>query len=1585
MASWNKNYITVPKWDGSGSSGTTNSNVINVSSLNANNISTNFLEARSISSLNGSIAFLSNLVLNTGVIQLGITPTILTAEAGVLYVNGDAVAFPSTLSTIADWSFFKSQSDVDMSRSTLYNVQSISTNTLSTGTLQTNIARVNGLSTLNISSANITFDTLNGRAGVINTLSGSNAVYFNGTFSNTITSNVFSRNLFASSIVCSNSIRSLGVSSITISTFLLEANTVAASYGVAAGIVEVRDTLFTKDMRLFDPSYPVWDSNTVYNLSNIIQYNFNFYQALTSNRNVTPGSNIPDWVNDGTYFVNNITYVGGVGSYRCINNISGSFTSPNGDLANWTPFNVSSDGSNVWSNLGFLTDLRGGITGSVKSFISVGSIVVSNANISTLASGNITATSFISTPVVNTQLSLVSTINANNVSTGNITAGLLTSFSTLTQHINLYNGPYTQYDINRTYVPGNAVIYNNSNYSAVSSNRGMFPNVNIPNWISGATYQPFNYAFVVGAGCYRCLNTVTSSTPPNADFVNWAIFSPFNLIAQLWIPQGPTVGASIVGDANSFINIGSINVNNISTGTSINLSNITSYNITNSNNISNGGNFSNAGNANLNTLTTTGQVYTQNILNVQGLMSLQSDMYGQTNDVTLLVPPFTTTPQFLKDILNIREGQFETLNIFGGSTGNRLEPPYRNNSIVNIGTSEICPAVVTIGGVNLLEDTAALTVYGEVNVELGSFNSYYTANFYPLNFEANAINVYGLSYLNGGVTITGFTDCLGTLDVQGITTFTGAVNALGVVTIEGETNIAGLLTAEAGIGVVGAATFQAGDIIIGNSGGGPTNNFNLYCYYNNTDIENLTNNGNADFRQNVNIDGTLTANILSLNSTTTKYANISTLFVSTLIGNVGKFNNLTTSNISTQHISTLNLDALITKGNLLTLQSYNESDPVLQLTRNIDGVEFFEGGLTANSNLGFTLVSLSSLTVLANDDINITSGKNVIVNASTFNVPTSASIYGLSTHSISTNFLLADTASIYGLSTHSISTNFVLADTVVAFKNLIAPSTTTQDIQLFSDIPNNIRSGITGDYLSYIDVGQGRFSTITSVSTLTSSITTNNIAVRGEVPFVAIYKPSDQDNPVGVFTAADGFGFGIVGTENIQILSSGGDIGIVTPNNIALAADQLVFVNGPELRVLSNANISSIQTFEVSTSKVYANSATIVNDLSANNLFTTNLLTYFIGNPLPFQSPVTFNDNLNISGNDIYNTATLSASNISTNFLSTGSLFVNNYAGNSISTNLISSGRLLSGLDITTPAISTTTISSATIFTNFINAPVNVNFGKNIIPSGNLDLGASGGFRWRNLWVSTISSIHVQTSTIVTRQIATDRIIPVLDSGTNTANLYPQSAGSQIGFFGSSGTNSGGFYNNLNVRSTNTQVLTPDVVGAFSNNIRVQGNLSTQNVFVSTINRKLYPYTSTFGVLNSASTFRFNGNDAVVPQVLYSNITFPHVGTFLVSGKNSLSKASGGTGAEPHGFFSLSRGLYASTFSVEDGFSSIPYMNRNNISTLNTFSSEIYVSSMNTNTRFITYTDYSAHSYVMDFGLGQLRATYIPSRGINPE
>lgn len=258
---------------------------------------------------------------------------------------------------------------------------------------------------------------------------------------------------------------------------------------------------------------------------------------------------------------------------------------------------------------------------------------------------------------------------------------------------------------------------------------------------------------------------------------------------------------------------------------------------------------------------------------------------------------------------------------------------------------------------------------------------------------------------------------------------------------------------------------------------------------------------------------------------------------------------------------------------------------------------------------------------------------------------------------------------------------------------------------------------------------------------------------------------------------------------------------------------------------------------------------------------------------------------------------------------------------NTISSLNISTGSLFSGLNITTPALSTTTISTSILITNSINAPINVNVGKSLIPFPgiNLNLGASGNFRWNNLWVSTISSIHVETSTInvqntitastinvnnvvgstlsffnvstnnitgfnllgtttlSTQQIfcsslqigPTDAILDILGSlrtqdlstvtcqassinantvtlnrifggllvanGTTTQNLNPFSIGAQIGF----GTTVGGlgFYNEGHFTSTFTRVIQPTLdAGAFSNIVTVNGNISTPNIFSSTIN-----------------------------------------------------------------------------------------------------------------------------------------------------
>ena len=1450
MASWNKNYITVPKWDGSGSN--TNSNVLNVSSLNANtlnanNISTGYIHAANLSTNNGSIAFLSNLVLNTGVIGLGIGPTFLTADKGILYVNGDAVAFPSSFSTIADWSQFKAVADVDMSRSTLYNVQSISTNTISSGTLQTNVARVRSLSTVNVSSGNITFDTLNGRAAVINTLSGSNLVYSNGTFSNTITSNIFSRTINSCNIVNSNSVRSFAISSFIVST----------GYIVA-------------DVGFF---------NSTFN-STIISYKGIFQSTATS-------------------------------------------------------------------------------------------LLVAN------------------------------NISSGNISASNISATYISNVEQITLSGNRPNVPWNSATL---YAPGDIIFVSPFSYVANYSNLDVYPQSNIQGFAPG-NYVVGEAAFVDGVGSYSCLVSGFYALTPN------------NYTGGQWVGRGPLdsdsptifwsvtdiitnpFGGTIIGNSNSLIRVGnvssiymnastlvtrnsiadSLQTNNISSGTAninilntsnIDTSNITSYNITNSNTLSN------AGEANLNTLVTSGQVYTQNILNVQGLMSLQSDVYGQTNDVTLLVPPFTTTPQFLQDILNIREGQFETLNIFGGSTGNTLLPPYRNNSIVNIGTSEICPAIVTIGGVNLLEDTAALTVYGEVNVELGSFNSYYTANFYPLNFEANAINVYGLSYLNGGVTITGFTDCLGTLDVQGITTFTGAVNALGIVTIEGETNIAGLLTAEAGIGIVGAATFQAGDIIIGNSGGGPTNNFNLYNYYNGTDVQNLTVNGTGDFRQNVNIDNNLTVGGIIFGTVISGSESVSTINVSTIRANnisttyltAGQafINSISTGSISTPNISVDVLNFKIATGQELLFKGEGGAATGMVFYRNVDEVQEADTGIITDNIDGFRILSASTITIQAEKEINISSLTSINLNTpngftniqylNTNQLSTSLIQSGKLDNNITGEYAIgAGNIAMYSQSGTQIQDNATV-DIIAQTQLNLTSLTSDVSIQAFgagnaslsgnlltltsgltninSDSDINLITPLGYTYANYASTGSLYTSTINFDTAVGKAI--QMIPAADEIVGIEMYRNIDGekvgdgsiaiDNENG-FQIASVSTIKISATDDMLIRSIQGSIGVISENsNIILSA--------PETIIPFNLNVSSISTG-------YMIAGTVI---ATNGIVTTNVTT----------------------------------SNLFSDYTSTGSIYANSIIVNSNLTVLNG----INTIDTVTVGLRTSSITSYYPSPeNNIGIDGNINLQGNILSntfllqSSNI---STNRISTGSLFSGVISSIQFNASSINANRASINNL-----TGSNsqvfTTNLFPQSAGAQIGFFGGAGTNSGGFYNNISVRSTNTQVLTPDVVGAFSNNIRVQGNLSTQNVFVSSINNKLYPYTSTLNI--PFSSFSITGNQAGTPILLYSNVDFRTQGFHRISQKTILSKNTGGTSADIHANIFYTVGAFPSTPSITDGYSALPTVNENNASTFTTLMTEFYVSTPTT--RNILYYDANANNYSARLYMGSLFDSVTPDFGNN--
>jgi hypothetical protein len=1326
MASWN-NTTSRPQWNGNGAAN--KSKYLVVSTIKADQIITQelyattsvitpYVETASISSVNGSIAFLSNLVLNTNVIALGVSPTFLTAESGVLYVNGDAVAFPSSFSTIADWSQFKAVANVDMSRSSIYNVFSISTNTISTGTLNVGSVSTNNLASgnvavNNISSGNIFFDTLNGRAGTITTLSGNDVVYSNAVLSNLTSLTHNTRQLNTSNIVASNDLRVPSISTILISSFLVEANTLyghstatgyLAANTISTNTIQAENVFNVQRLLLSDlVLVPEWQSGATYQTNNLTKYNNTYYIAKLANLNVNPSNAIPEWPGARNWLQYNFSWVDGLGSYRCL--IAGyyEFTPNNytGEGGGWEFIGPGNSASLVWlfseQPLGANS---GEIIGDSNSLVQVG---------------------YLSTMVLNTSSFNVADVTISNLSVRNITSS------------NIYNS-----------------------------------------------------------------NALQTNT------------------------------LDVILDSQ------------------------------------------------LNTLTTSGVVNTNDVLNVNGLLALCSDVYGQTQQITIPIPPFSV-PEYLRSLYNIKNINCEAINVVGGATGNNFFPPYRFNSIVNIGETELSPGILNIYGVNA-ELTTALSVYG-----LTSLNGDTTIN--------GLATVNGITDLNGDTTVLGFLDVGGTLDVAGITTITGATNIGGVLTVEGETNIAGLLTAEAGIVAVGALGFTGGDITIGGEpASSPTNNFNFYNYYRNTNVEALTVNRNGDFRQDVGVAGNLNVGGIIFGTVVSGSESISTLNVSTLrahnissitntteeffVSSIAGYSNRTihfNNDIVVPSISTTALNMITGTGNVLSLKSYESQPPTLDFNRKIDGVDFVDGVIGSAEDVGFIVAGFSTINISALNDITITSAENV-------NLVAENSI------SVSTNvFGVTCAAAISSIYTNYISTPLVESRLVDLYSQNIEENPIAGVI--FS---RNIDGEKVGD----------------------SSIAIDN---------------------VNGFQIASASTIRMTANDDMLITSQGNTILFNENSNIILSA--------PETIIPFNLNVSSI-----STGYVIAGTVIATNGIGTTNVTTSNLFS------------------------DYTSTGSIYANSIIVNSISTNSLFVNNYSGDSISTNRISTGSLLAG----------------SVFTNSYNgsnAGANLNMNGSIIPTSVVpkDLGASGAFRWRNLWVSTISSIHIQTSTIVTRQIATDRIIPVLDSGTNTANLYPASAGAQIGFFGSSGTNSGGFYNQVNARSTNTQVLTPDVVGAFSNNIRVQGNLSTQNVFVSSINNKLYPYTSTLNI--PFSSFSITGNQAGTPILLYSNVDFRTQGFHRISQKTILSKNTGGASADIHANIFYTVGAFPSTPSITDGYSALPMVNQDNASTFTTLFTELYVSTPTT--RNILYYDATANNYTARLYMGSLFDSVTPDFGNN--
>lgn len=251
-----------------------------------------------------------------------------------------------------------------------------------------------------------------------------------------------------------------------------------------------------------------------------------------------------------------------------------------------------------------------------------------------------------------------------------------------------------------------------------------------------------------------------------------------------------------------------------------------------------------------------------------------------------------------------------------------------------------------------------------------------------------------------------------------------------------------------------------------------------------------------------------------------------------------------------------------------------------------------------------------------------------------------------------------------------------------------------------------------------------------------------------------------------------------------------------------------------------------------------------------------------------------------------------------------------------------------------------------------------------------------GNVSSQNINVSSIFGTLISTNTLTTnnlvgsgqfgRFVFTDTLIP--NGGVNIGNAPINSF--QQGWF--------------NTTYINTiQPNTASAVG-INSTVRVLGTLSTQNQMVSSINLKQYPYVSTIGI--PASTFTLSGaaaNNITNPIFLYRNVAFPHAGFFNIT-QSAIFSRTNATANVPQASIFYTPGIYPSTISNVDGYSSLPFLGNANASTFTTLAETLYVSTTQL-TRNIIYSDPTGNTYTANLFMSPITINYIPNNTLNPE
>jgi len=428
--------------------------------------------------------------------------------------------------------------------------------------------------------------------------------------------------------------------------------------------------------------------------------------------------------------------------------------------------------------------------------------------------------------------------------------------------------------------------------------------------------------------------------------------------------------------------------------------------------------------------------------------------------------------------------------------------------------------------------------------------------------------------------------------------------------------------------------------------------------------------------------------------------------------------------------------------------------------------------------------------------------------------------------------------------------------------------------------------------------------------------------------------PKSTDIPGRVITFKDIYG--AVGNSTIALLASTGD----------------TFEDGTTYRTLQNP-YDFLTLYSASTNMWAIIGGTQVNAfrapiMSNTSNITSSIITNTINTSYAYASylyPQTGLSNTVISNVVPTANATTSGTSIglfTSNFFQ---VFTQSTVTSNINAGTSASNTIFSGASIT-PAYSTNIVST-------INLGTNTN-------------------RWNQIFsVSTITStinadristILVETSTVTSGTMTLDRLFggPLL-TATTTGNIYPFSAGALVGFGATTASN--GFYAEGHFRSTFTQLIQPTLdAGAYSNIILINGNVSTQNMFISTATINILQastiFTSTLSsqfittLTTTPSTLNANyisSGNAFISTITVNGFTvgtgvgyvnIPFIQSILVS---SMQVNTGLVNSSTINATTISTASFnVSTFSLN-------FINTNNISAGNFFVSSFVINSISTN------------------------------------